>query len=207
MDMSAPMPQERELPETPPTTMRVSDLKQWEYCPRVPYFERHLPRIRPGTYKMQAGKEIGEAEEGREARRSLRAYGLHEGERSFAVRLMSAELGIHGIADMVIRTADEAIPVDYKLSKKVERNMKLQLCAYGLLLADTWSCPSRRGFIYLIPERRAVEVVFDARLRATVTAALAALKRIAESEAMPGPVSQIAKCVDCEFRRFCNDVF
>jgi len=57
---------------------RVTDLKQWVYCPRVLYYAMCLPKIRPTTYKMKAGIEAGQSEEGREERRSLRPYGLKE---------------------------------------------------------------------------------------------------------------------------------
>ena len=51
---------------------RVTDLKQWVYCPRILYYHHCLPDVRPVTYKMKAGVEAGRAEEGREERRSLR---------------------------------------------------------------------------------------------------------------------------------------
>jgi CRISPR-associated exonuclease Cas4 len=189
-----------------PTT-RVSDLKQWVYCPRVFYYQYHLPAIRPTTYKMEAGSEAGKAEEGREERRSLRAYGLAAGEREFNVALYSASLGLRGAADLVI-TADsgEVIPVDYKLSAKIETSMKLQLAAYALLLEELRGCQITRGFVYLIPKRRAEEVFIDTRLRQKLQAALMGLQWVVASEGMPAPTSQIAKCVTCEFRRFCNDV-
>ena len=188
-----------------PTT-RVSDLKQWAYCPRVFYYQHTLPKIRPTTYKMEAGTESGKAEEGREERRSLRAYGLTAGEREFNVPLQSTALGLRGAADLVITTPDEIIPVDYKLSRVVEPNMKLQLTAYALLLEELRGCQIRRAFVYLIPARRAEAVPIDRRLREKLAAALREMRWITQSEGMPGPTSQIAKCVSCEFRRFCNDV-
>jgi CRISPR-associated exonuclease Cas4 len=186
--------------------MTVSDLKQWAYCPRVVFFERHMPRLRPTTYMMTAGKEAGAAEEGREERRTLRAYGLEHGERTFSVTLQSATLGVRGIADMVITTDHEQIPVDYKLAKKLEANMALQISVYALMLEERTGVEVQRGFVYLIPLRRAVEVRFDPTLRAHVLAMIAQIRSTLINERFPPPVSQIAKCVSCEYRRFCNDV-
>ena len=73
---------------------RVTDLKQWVYCPRILYYHHCLPDVRPVTYTMEAGIEAGRAEEGREERRSLRAYGLASGEREFNVALRSERLGL-----------------------------------------------------------------------------------------------------------------
>jgi len=77
----------------PRPTFLVTDLKQFAYCPRVVYYSYCLPLIRPVTYKMEAGREAHLDEKGREERRSLRAYGLREGERSFNLWLGSLVCG------------------------------------------------------------------------------------------------------------------
>jgi len=188
------------------TPFRVTDLKQWVYCPRILYYQLCLPDVRPVTYKMEHGVEAGQAEEGREERRSLRSYGLSEGEREFNVPLVSERLGLRGEADLVITTAEEVIPVDYKFSAIDGPHFKMQLAAYGLLLEETRGARVRQGFLYLIPERRAERVPIDERLRAKTLAALEAMRRMLDTEKMPAPTPQLRKCVACEFRRFCNDV-
>lgn len=189
------------------TPIRVTDLKQWGYCPRVFYYQVCLPDVRPVTYKMKAGVEAGRAEEGREERRSLRAYGLSEGEREFNVPVRSARLGLRGEVDMVITTGEgEVIPVDYKLSRIAGPHFQLQVAAYGLMLEEARGAKVRRGFLYSIPERRAEAVTIDERLRRKAQAAVEAMRRIAEREEMPPPTPNLRKCAACEFRRFCNDV-
>jgi CRISPR-associated exonuclease Cas4 len=194
------------LDDSPATPFQVTDLKQWAYCPRILYYQVCLPAVRPVTFKMQHGIEAGQAEEGREERRSLRAYGLSEGEREFNVPLTSDRLGLRGEADLVITTPAGVIPVDYKYSTIDGLHFKLQLAAYALLLEDSRACSVSRGYLYLIPERRAEPVEIDRRLRAKVQAALDAMRRMLTSEKMPAPTDQIRKCVACEFRRFCNDL-
>lgn len=189
---------------------KVTDLKQWVYCPRILYYHTCLPDIRPTTYKMQAGIEAGQAEEGREERRSLRAYGLSAGEREFNVRLSSERLGLRGEVDMVITVTTpagkEIIPVDYKLSRIAGPHFKLQLAAYALLLEEARGGEVRRGFLYSIPLRRAEAVPIDQTLRKKLLDTLAAMREVLETEKMPPPTPNIRKCVACEFRRFCNDV-
>lgn len=185
----------------------VTDLKQWVYCPRILYYHHCLPDVRPVTYKMKAGVEAGRAEEGREERRSLRAYGLASGEREFNVPVQSAQLGLRGEVDMVITTPEgEVIPVDYKLSRVAGQHFKLQLAAYALMLEEMRGVAVRRGFLYYIPLRRAEAVPINDRLRRQLAAALAAMREMLEREKMPAPTPQLRKCVACEFRRFCNDV-
>jgi CRISPR-associated exonuclease Cas4 len=96
--------------------------------------------------------------------------------------------------------------VDYKRAKRSGYHFKLQLCAYALLLEEHFACDITRGFLYLIPPRRAEEVVFDKKLRRTVQKALREMKAIRLSEAMPPPTTQRRRCTDCEFRKFCNGV-
>jgi CRISPR-associated exonuclease Cas4 len=187
---------------------RVTDLKQWVYCPRVLYYQVCLPKVRPITYKMEAGKEAGQAEEGREVRRSLRTYGLKEGRREFEVPLLSSALGLRGKPDMVIwlDATQEVIPVDYKLSEVAGEHFKLQIAAYGIMLEEMSGYTAKRGFLYSIPARKAEEVKIDKRAREKLQTALSEMHRILRYELMPEPTPNRNKCLACEFRRFCNDV-
>ena len=187
---------------------RVTDLKQWVYCPRVLYYQVCLPDVRPVTYKMEAGKEAGQAEEGREARRSLRTYGLKEGRREFEIPLLSSTFGLRGKPDMVIwlDESHEVIPVDYKLSEIAGEHFKLQIVAYGIMLEEISGYTAKRGFLYSIPARKAEEVKIDKRGREKLQLALTEMHRILRYELMPEPASNHNKCLACEFRRFCNDV-
>lgn len=189
--------------------IRVVDLKQYVYCPRVAYYQIALPGVRPVTYKMERGLAEQRREEARERRRRLRAYGLSAGRRFFNVPLSSAELGLTGELDMLVETDEELIPVDYKYSKRLGPHFNLQLMAYGRLLevaGHETRKVVRRGFLYLIPERKAVEVPFSQRLRSQLAQALADLRAIAMVNRFPRPTAHKRKCVDCEFRHFCNDV-
>ncbi len=192
----------------PSFTFRVTDLKQYVYCPRILYYHTILPQVRPITYKMTAGIEAHHQAAGREKRRSLRTYGLANGRRTFNVPVFNPALMLSGEIDMVIETDDELIPVDYKQAKRIGPHYRSQLMAYGRLLelADPKTTQVvNRGFLYLIPTRKAVEVRFTRPLRRQLSKALTLMKGIVEQQQVPSPVNNPARCVDCEFRRFCND--
>ncbi|MFZ2486699.1 MAG: CRISPR-associated protein Cas4 [Anaerolineae bacterium] len=193
----------------PSWLLHVTDLKQFAYCPRVVYYTHCLPLLRPVTYKMAASTEQHEKAATDEARRSLRAYGLSEGERRFDVALTSARLGLSGRMDMVIVLGEaEAIPVDYKLSRHGEaRQFHLQLAAYAELIEENWQIPVQRGFLYLLPERRAEAVKLTGRVRSAVRTQVAAIREMIQGQQMPEATAVRGRCVDCEFRRFCNDLF
>lgn len=185
----------------------VSDIRQYTYCPRIVYYHYCLPDIRPTPYKMEAGKAAHIHEQDREHRRSLRPYHLTEGERAFDVWLDDETLGLRGKVDMVVRRADEVIPIEYKNSPgRMGQHIILQLMAYGLLLERQWHIPFRRGFVYYIPARRAREVVVTDELIGEVQTCVMAIQAMVEAERMPAPPRERQKCTICEFRRFCNDV-
>jgi CRISPR-associated exonuclease Cas4 len=189
---------------------RVADLKQWVYCPRVLYYAMCLPNIRPNTYKMEAGIEAGQSEEGREERRSLRPYGLEEGRREFDVALSSSRYGLRGKADLIVWIDDPSpgtfVVVDYKLSNVAGEHFKLQLMAYALMIEEMSGLTATCGYLYFIPKRRSEKVQFTPRLREKLLTTLDAMHRMLHTELMPGPMPNRNKCLACEFRRFCNDV-
>ena len=188
-------------------TLTVSDVKQYVYCPRVVYFSYFLPVRRPTTYKMEEGKLEHEHIAELEQRRSLKAYGLFDGERQFNVNLYSKRLELTGKLDMVITTASEVIPVDFKnTGGTAGLNHKYQLTAYALLVEDQWQRPVRRGFIYLVPQKKAQEITITPGMRLFVKESLARIRDMMEREAMPHTTRHRARCIDCEFRNFCNDV-
>lgn len=193
--------------------LEVTDLKQYTCCPRIVFYRYCLPKIRPLTYLMEEGIRHHQEEEEREERRSLRHYGITEGERFFHLALQSAELGLVGRVDLAIAMPSqqvanaEGIVVEYKLSEqKAGSHFKLQLAAYALLLEEAWGIPVKRGFLYSIPLRKAELVPITSQLRKKVVQTVAQIKQIVESEIMPLPTTSSYRCVTCEFRRFCNDV-
>jgi CRISPR-associated exonuclease Cas4 len=191
---------------------RVSDLKQYLYCPRILYYQMCLPQVRPTTYKMEASVEAHEQASEREERRTLRAYGLEAGTRHFNVPLLSERLGLRGEVDLVIEIEGkgggrgEAIPVDYKLSNRVAEHFALQVTAYGVMLEEAWGVEVKRGFLYLMPLRRAEKVSLTRGRRTALEEALSVMNEMLYRETMPPAARERAKCVACEFRRFCNDV-
>ncbi len=191
-----------------PNLLTVTDLKQYDYCARILFYERCLPDFRPRTYKMDAGREAHEEESRLAARRTFHKLGLVNGERYFDVRLQSEQLGLDGIVDEIIVTQNPsaAYPVDYKLARQVSHHYKVQLAAYASLIEESWQLPTPWGYIYLIAQRKAEKVSLDSMLRTEAEATLVDIRQIIVQERMPPPTKQRSKCANCEFRRICNDV-
>ncbi|PJF46631.1 MAG: CRISPR-associated protein Cas4 [Chloroflexi bacterium] len=200
----------------------VTDLKQLAYCARLVYYGYCWPGVHlMPTAKMASGRIANVSAEIMEHRRSLRAYGLRQGEREFDVWLESESLNLCGRLDMLIVAPSaegvELIPVDYKDSLTHERtarriiptlwhNWSVQLAAYAILVEQQRSHPVRRGFIYYIPQKRAREVMIDERLRAEVQDGLRAIESMVATEQYPPPTPYRRRCAACEYRRLCNDI-
>ena len=101
----------------------------------------------------------------------------------------------------------EWIPVDYKQTdRRAGPHLRRQLAAYGIMLEETWGGMVRRGFIYSLLTRRVEEIPLTPALRREVRETVAAMREMVERERMPDPSPSRKPCVNCEFRRFCNDV-
>src|SRR5215218_5069414 len=117
---------------------------------------------------MDLGKEEHETTSAKEARRTLKAYGIEEGERRFGVGLYSESLGLRGKIDMVILTPREVIPVEYKVAAGIGLHHKYQLTAYAMLAEHTFGGTVTRASVYLTPAKKAQEVPITAAMRGHV---------------------------------------
>ncbi len=187
--------------------LTASDVRQWTYCQRVPYFTYVTPVFKKPTFKMEYGQRQHKTVQALEKRRVLKRYGLERAERLFNLRLSSPELGLTGIIDMVLRDGDRYYPVEFKHSRRDGfANHKMQLAAYAALLEDVMGAIVPFGFVHNTSSGRTYKVEFTAALRAELEAALEAMRRMIRSERLPDPTPQRAKCQDCEFRNWCADV-
>jgi CRISPR-associated exonuclease Cas4 len=185
----------------------VTDVRQYSYCPRIPYYTYVVPLARPLTRKMREGLEVHQEQAAREPRRNLSKYRLAGPvERYEDVALYSPRLELSGRLDMVLLTEDEAIPVEYKNGRgPVGTNHRLQLAAAALLVEERWNVPVQRAFVHFVPTGRHAEVPITGELRQRVHDELAALRAMVETESMPAATPVVGRCAECEFRRFCND--
>jgi len=189
-------------------SLRVNDLKQYAYCPRIVFYQYTMPVQRKATFKMEHGKTVEQKVEPLEQRRKLREYGLAEGERRFQVWLSSARLGLSGRLDLMITTPRGAYPVDFKDTReRVHHNHHVQLCAYALLIEDNLGQPVSTGFIYRVPRDDVTVVDITPELRLETMRALQEIRAMIRAERMPPPTAVRARCTDCEYRNYCGDVF
>jgi CRISPR-associated exonuclease Cas4 len=192
----------------PQFEITATDLKQWAYCHRIPYYRHVMPVEFARTYKMERGRDIEAAVQAMEKRRGFRRYGLDRGERRFGVWLHSVALGLSGKLDLLVVTQNGSYPVDFKDTEGgVRYNHRVQLAAYALLVEENLALPVPVAFIYLIPSRQLVTVTIGVKERDEVMRAAAEMRGVIEQETIPEATPVRARCVACEFRNYCADIW
>lgn len=135
--------------------LTVTDLKQYLYCSRIPYFQHVLALPRPVTFKMKHGTLQHLELDRLEKRRGLRSYGLREGQRMFHVQVSSQTLGLHGVVDLVVAYQNKGdngyLPIEFKHQEgPIHTNVKYQLAAYAMMLEETHGTSVADGVVYQI---------------------------------------------------------
>ena len=188
--------------------LRVNDLKQYEYCPRIVFYNTVMPVERKSTVKMERGKEEEFRLDALEKRRSLRRYQLLSGERRFHVWLDSPKLGLSGRLDLLIISPSGFFPVDFKYTHgRPHRNHLIQLAGYALLVEENFQTQVDTGFIYLTPIQEIVAVSLSTHLKDQAMSHLQEIRSMIREGILPDPTPVRSRCEDCEFRNYCGDIF
>lgn len=188
--------------------LRVNDLKQYEYCPRIVFYNTVVPVERKTTVKMDRGRTEEFRVDALEKRRTLKKYRLDVGERRFHVWLNSPRLGLSGKLDLLVISPAGYYPVDFKYSRgRPHRNHAFQLAGYALLIEEVFRTQVETGFIYLLPIQEVVAVTLTDNLKEEAMARLGKMREMITEGILPAPTMYRSRCEDCEFRNYCGDIF
>lgn len=188
--------------------LRVNDVKQYEYCPRIVFYNTVMPVERKSTVKMDRGKHEEFRLDALEKRRTLARYQLGAGERRFHVWLESRKFGLSGKLDLLIVSPRGLFPVDFKYTRgRPHRNHLFQLAAYAILVEENFQTEVRTGFIYLAPIQEVVVVQLTPDLKEKTLNFLAEIRAMIRDGILPRPTSVRSRCDECEFRNYCGDIF
>lgn len=201
-----PLPTTDELSAFP---LRVSDLRQWLYCPRKVWWTYVCPVQKTMTLKMRVGMLKEHRLQRLQKRRSWRSFGFREqkGTMDCNVPVHSASLQLSGRIDLLLKWGHSLFPVEIKYTKgPVHLGSRLQLAGYALLLEETTGFPITQGYVVHLPEDTVERIPIDGPLRQLTLKTIAAMRNMIARERIPPPNPILAKCADCECRLFCRDV-
>ena len=162
-----------------------------------------LPVQRP-TWVAQ-GERFHQMEAKLWQRRNLSRFNLQAGRQYHNLTMRSVELGLHGIADMVIETDDAVYAVEFKLSaSNKKRGDILQLTAYAMLAAAHFDKPGEIGF--LVGSGKILhQIDIDPQRYQAVLDVAAAIRQMLNRGLKPDSGATLAQCCNCEYVNFCND--
>jgi CRISPR-associated exonuclease Cas4 len=169
------------------------DIKQYVYCPMIPWLIHNFHVREPETYSMENARQI----------RALRLQSIQNLVLEPPVRvefpMRSPELRLRGTADIVSGSKQVTV-VEVKAYKRHEYNhFKWQLFAYTLLSEKTVG-PTKKAILVLGEKTHTYEVTLET-LDATRRLVDKTLK-VVESE-KPPQTSPSAKCSSCWYKRYC----
>lgn len=126
-----------------------------------------------------------------------------------AMPLLSLELGITGIADVVEfhreGSLERAFPVEYKRGRpKAHRADEVQLCAQALCLEQMLSSSVPAGAIFYGVTRRRKDVCFDEALRALTRQTIAATRAMIAAATTPSATYDSRRCDACSLIDICQ---
>ena len=188
----------------------VSELRQHCFCPRIPYFHLLMQLPAEGRPWLSQGISYYKRTEMLSKRRNLSHYELTKSSFVFEadIRLYDPDLGLHGICDGVIRTAEGNIyPLEFKVNENASRTpgAAIQLAAYAMLLESREGRSITRGFIIAGDRGKTFAVDIDLALRENVLKTADAIRKACESALLPASAATDKKCCQCEYANHCAD--
>ena len=183
----------------------VNLIRQWCYCPRIVYYIEMFDNAVSRPRWVEQGEKFHTDEEKLWSRRNLSRFGLQKGIRRHNLFMKNSDIGIHGIADMIIETNEAVYAVEFKLSaQKKRRGDVLQLCAYSMLAENHFKKPAHTGF--LIGKGRVLyTIAIDRNQREAVSHAATSIRKILTQGRKPDSSATILQCCNCEYINHCND--
>jgi CRISPR-associated exonuclease Cas4 len=180
----------------------ISALQHYLYCPRqcaLIHVERQWAESRHTAEGRLLHQRIDQPVS--ERRKGVRTV--------TAMPLLSLQLGITGIADVVEfhrGDADETVfPVEYKRGEpKAHRADEVQLCAQALCLETMLDCSVPAGALFYNKTRRRAVIRFDEALRALTCHTIEATRAMALSFRTPSARYEAKRCDACSLIDLCQ---
>lgn len=193
------------MPSIEPEYIPISFLRQFVFCPRVPWFKHVMAFEPPEQQWVTQGKDWHDAQRTLFKRRI--AHDLSPPlEHQQNVYVRSCKLQLHGYVDEVIFSATGCAVIEYKVDLgKPQLGQKLQLLAYVEALEETYIQPVVNAILLKGSARKQYKIAIDLPARDLLHQKLAELRQVLGSHRMPYSSASEDKCAQCEYLRYCND--
>lgn len=194
-----------------PFSIPVSMLRQYVFCPRIPFFYliRKISAKEPPW--VETGIRFHERQIMLNKRRNLSRYAVGENGKATIthnIRMKSGKLKMHGICDGILHDGldnDYILEFKSQAMKTINLGTAIQMTAYAMIHEEMTGKRIERGFLLSGERGKTLELIISESLRTKVTSIKEEILSIAESGLMPASPADERKCGQCEFLNFCGD--
>ena len=194
---------------TPPTTIPLSALQHWLYCPRQCALIHNEQVWAENRFTAEGQLLHKKANEGPDEHRASGSILRH-------LHISSEKLGLTGICDIVevrssksqisnLKSTQSVVPVEYKRGKpKSHRADEVQVCAQALCLEEMFGTTIPTALIFYGKTRRRTEVLLDEALRDLTFSTIAAVHEMKRNGLTPLAEYEARKCDACSLIDLCQ---
>ena len=189
------------------STIPISLLRQYCFCPRIPYFQEVMQLQLTEKPWMKQGVAHHQRQAMLSRRRNLSRFGILGDARVLSdVYVRSQKLGCHGIADMMLETETSLYLVEFKISElKPVKGHILQVAAYAMAAEEQFEKPVAGVYILYGDRGKTFEVKLSAALRRQVENMVIRVSLLLNGASMPDSPASAEQCGQCEYLNFCAD--
>ncbi|MCX8190020.1 MAG: CRISPR-associated protein Cas4 [Candidatus Diapherotrites archaeon] len=190
--------------------LTIKDLMNFQYCPRIVYFERVLKIPQATTIKELKGRELHSLFN-KKSKRNKIIKEFPKLPKKYGVYLESNELNLRTVLDCMIINQDkkEAFPIEYKYSKKPRKlynSQKIQVFAECLLINRLFGYSTPFAFIKFEQSNELVKIKISNSDIAKVKETIKGINEIIVTEIMPKPTTFSKRCKDCCYVKLCRRI-
>lgn len=188
----------------------VSMLRQYCFCPRIPYFyivrsikPYEQPWVKQGTDEHIRQQMLMK-------RRNLSRFNINKvGIIKNNIELYSEKLNLHGICDAVIECPERSFVLEFKNSSfcRLSTGTSVQLAAYAMLYEENFKNHVETGFVLYGTKAKTFEIKIDQKLREKTLGIRDKIIEITQYSNIPSSPADETQCGQCEFFNFCADRF
>ena len=189
------------------SSIPISLLRQYCFCPRIPYFQEVMQLRATEKPWMKQGLDHHQRQAMLSKRRNLSRFAIEDDATLLHdVYIRSLAMGCHGIADMVLETESSIYLIDFKISgNRPVKGHVLQVAAYAIAAEEQFQKSATNAFILYGNRGKTFEVRLTAQLRSQVTSTFSRISTLFKGAYMPDSSASSEQCGQCEYLNFCAD--
>lgn len=183
----------------------ISYLRQFCFCPRIPWFKTVMQFEPPEQAWVKQGKAWHNTQQQLHKKRVVSTI-EPPFERKTDFYVKEANLGLHGYIDEISYNQDIGVVVEYKSDTQApNKGQKLQLAAYAMAAASQLNIRVEHGVLLKGSGYKQFKVAMSNELKLEVIKISEKVRESMSKASLPTSSAQTAQCSQCEYLRYCND--